>query len=229
VADNTTLNTGSGGDVIATDDISGVKHQRVKIEHGADGSATDVSQASPLPVYQIDQRPLYRLVVPPQAVGANKVFLDLFNATGSGKKVRVVSAVAFPNLDTAVTGVVGVRLHLTRTSAVGTGGTTVNADDATLTNGTLSELDPGIAALPSQITARIAPSGGATAGAQLSQRQVFAEETNAGTAIAAALGTEFLRTEGGDVIAPENTGLRFVQGTVASVGSISFEITFTLE
>lgn len=33
----------------ATDDISGVFHPRVKIEHGPDGEATDVSQASPLP------------------------------------------------------------------------------------------------------------------------------------------------------------------------------------
>ncbi len=41
MADNTTLNTGSGGDVIASDDITGVKHQRVKISLGADGSATD--------------------------------------------------------------------------------------------------------------------------------------------------------------------------------------------
>jgi hypothetical protein len=50
MADNTTLNTGSGGDTIATDDIGGVKYQRVKVTHGADGSATDVSSASPLPV-----------------------------------------------------------------------------------------------------------------------------------------------------------------------------------
>ena len=50
MADNTTLNEGSGGDVIATDDINGVKHQRVKIEYGNDGSATDVSDANPLPV-----------------------------------------------------------------------------------------------------------------------------------------------------------------------------------
>lgn len=40
MADNTTLNAGSGGDVIATDDIGGVKHQQVKIEWGADGTAT---------------------------------------------------------------------------------------------------------------------------------------------------------------------------------------------
>ena len=50
MADNTTLNTGSGGDVIATDDIAGVKHQRVKVEFGADGSASDVSGSNGLPV-----------------------------------------------------------------------------------------------------------------------------------------------------------------------------------
>jgi len=50
MADNTTLNSGSGGDVIATDDIAGVKHQRVKIQYGVDGSATDVSDTNPLPI-----------------------------------------------------------------------------------------------------------------------------------------------------------------------------------
>lgn len=50
MADNTQLNAGSGGDLIATDEIGGVKHQRVKVQHGADGAATDVSAASPLPV-----------------------------------------------------------------------------------------------------------------------------------------------------------------------------------
>jgi hypothetical protein len=54
MADNTTLNTGTGGDVIATDDIGGVKHQRVKVEFGADGSATDVSSTNPMPVVQPD-------------------------------------------------------------------------------------------------------------------------------------------------------------------------------
>jgi len=50
MADNITLNAGSGGATFAADDISGIHHQRVKIQHGADGSATDVSGASPLPV-----------------------------------------------------------------------------------------------------------------------------------------------------------------------------------
>lgn len=38
------------GTTIATDDVGGVHYQRVKVTHGADGSATDVSTASPMPV-----------------------------------------------------------------------------------------------------------------------------------------------------------------------------------
>lgn len=57
MADNTTLNLGSGGDVIATDDIAGVKHQQVKLEFGADGTATPVSAANPLPTVQTGALP----------------------------------------------------------------------------------------------------------------------------------------------------------------------------
>lgn len=52
MADNTTLNAGTGGDVIASDDIAGVKHQQVKVEWGVDGTATPVSAANPMPVVQ---------------------------------------------------------------------------------------------------------------------------------------------------------------------------------
>lgn len=52
MADNTQLPVPStSGDVIAADDIGGVKHQRVKIIHGAEGTNDgDVSSANPLPV-----------------------------------------------------------------------------------------------------------------------------------------------------------------------------------
>ena len=43
MADNTQLNAGTGGDVIASDDIGGVKYQRVKATFGKDGEAVDVS------------------------------------------------------------------------------------------------------------------------------------------------------------------------------------------
>lgn len=50
MVDNVTLDVGSGGETLATDDIAGIQHQRVKVQHGADGFATDVSAASPMPV-----------------------------------------------------------------------------------------------------------------------------------------------------------------------------------
>jgi len=50
VADNTTLNPGVGGDVIATDDIGGVKYQRIKVGFGEEGTYLDVSDTDPMPV-----------------------------------------------------------------------------------------------------------------------------------------------------------------------------------
>lgn len=61
MADNTQLNTGAGGDLIATDELamingtpapSGVKVQRVKVGYGADGDLTDVTDDWPMPVTQ---------------------------------------------------------------------------------------------------------------------------------------------------------------------------------
>lgn len=51
MSDNVELNPGSGGAQMATDDIGGIQHQRVKVVLGADGvSDGDVSSANPLPV-----------------------------------------------------------------------------------------------------------------------------------------------------------------------------------
>lgn len=49
MADNYTATAGSGL-TFAADDVSSVLYPRIKIAHGADGSASDVSTASPLPV-----------------------------------------------------------------------------------------------------------------------------------------------------------------------------------
>jgi len=51
MADNVQLNSPTtSGALVATDEISGVQHQKVKIEFGEDGVATMVSAADPLPV-----------------------------------------------------------------------------------------------------------------------------------------------------------------------------------
>jgi hypothetical protein len=51
MADNTVLNSGSGGDTMATDDILGIKYPRSKIVIGVDGvNNGDVSASNPMPV-----------------------------------------------------------------------------------------------------------------------------------------------------------------------------------
>lgn len=51
MVDNVTLNTGTGGPVMATDDISSVHYQRVKLNAGADGATDgDVTKSNPYPV-----------------------------------------------------------------------------------------------------------------------------------------------------------------------------------
>jgi hypothetical protein len=52
--DNTRLSLGSGGDLISTDFLTGsspaTKVQRVKVQYGAEGTATDVALTTPMPV-----------------------------------------------------------------------------------------------------------------------------------------------------------------------------------
>ncbi len=229
MADNTTIPTGVGGDTIATDDIGGVKFQRVKLIHGADGvNAGDVAETNPLPVTIRSDTESYTVFIPPSAAGANKVFFDLFNATGSAKIMKVKSVRAIKDGSVAVVGVVSVKLYLTRTTAVGAGGTAAVENGASLTVPAISQHDTNSPALPAQVTARAAPTGGAAAGAVIAERHIMPEETNASTYDR----VEFLLPEGVDVqpiVVRENQGIRVVQGAVASVGNIGFSVTFKLE
>ena len=49
MSDNTTYTEGSGI-TIATDDIGGIHHQRMKMEQGSDGTAADIAPTSPMAV-----------------------------------------------------------------------------------------------------------------------------------------------------------------------------------
>lgn len=168
--------------------------------------------------------PLYQLFVPKQAVGASLVYFDLFNASGSAHELQLISVRPIVSGAVAVTGVVGLDLILTRTTAVGTGGTAATFNGTDTTACTISTRD-STANLPSAITARITPSGGATAGAVLSWDSVFTEETNAGTYVPAL---DLARSDStiSPILVPEGTGIRVVQGTVASVGNIGFNVIF---
>jgi hypothetical protein len=57
---NTTLNAGSGGDIIATDDFTTAKAQRVKIMLGATGAdGGNITNANPVPVQSVNTARTY--------------------------------------------------------------------------------------------------------------------------------------------------------------------------
>ncbi len=111
-----------------------------------------------------------------------------------------------------MTGALSVKLIATRTTAVGTGGTAAVAEGTDPTVAALSMTDQST--LPSGISARAAPSGGATAGAVIGEGEVFPEETND-----VYTPSDLIQAP---VLVPANTGIRVVQGAVASVGNIGF-------
>lgn len=52
MADNTQLNAGTGGNLMASDEVGGVHFARVKVAVGPDGTAADVTETNPLFVHQ---------------------------------------------------------------------------------------------------------------------------------------------------------------------------------
>lgn len=176
----------------------------------------------------------YSYIVPSAAVGANKLWLDIFNATGSGKVMRIISVRPIIDTDVAVTALVGIRLLVFRTSAVGTGGTAWNYKSATLdvAGGTVGPHDTNNSALPAQITGRHLPTAGATISEWV--RGMYAMGEEASTSMAYQFqGQHNLMDLDSDsaqlFTVRENTGILIKQGAVASIGNVRFRVTFTLE
>jgi hypothetical protein len=168
---------------------------------------------------------VYTLFIAPQAAGANKVHLDLFNAE-TDKDVEVISVQPIMSGAVAVVGTLAVDLYLTRTTAVGTGGTAATAESTSLANPAIAKLDPASPALPTGVTARAAPGGGATAGAVLAFDSLFPEETNTATYFRNNLIKDnWLGTR---LVVPPSSGIRVVQGAVASVGNVGFLVLFSV-
>ena len=169
---------------------------------------------------------IWRALFPDQAVGAGKVFFDIFNGTAAtanaGNRVVISSVKALVAGDVAVSGVVGLNLHLHKTSAVGTGGTAATLQGTVNTAATISSVTPAPGGLPAGLTARLTPTGGATIGAWLAQVSCFTEETSSG-----AYQEYWLHdTSQEPIVIGQGEGIKVIQGTVASVGSIGFMIEF---
>lgn len=176
--------------------------------------------------------PTYFYCSPPIAVGISKLWVDIFNATGSGKIMDIRGVWLIPKLDVAVTGAVAVRVDLYRTSAVGTGGTAASTDSATVDvgGGNFTKFDESNTAIPAQITARVAPTGGATISRWLFPSNYAPEEAATSQGYIAQWQNLIPNFSFGQkFVVRENTGILFKQGAVASVGSGSILVAFALE
>jgi hypothetical protein len=167
---------------------------------------------------------LYKLFVPASAAGANKVYFDFWN--GSDKDVEIASVVPIASGAVAVVGTLAVDLFLTRTTAIGTGGTEATLEGTALTAATISRLDSDGPPLRTGISARLAPAGGATAGAVLGFNSQFTEETALPTYFRSNLVEGAQPGINSVLTVRPGTGIRVVQGAVASVGNIGFDVLF---
>jgi len=175
----------------------------------------------------IGSKDTFYAMIPSQVhvAAANTVHWDLFNADPT-TLVRIVTIKQVPNITTAVTGVT-FDWTLTRTTAVGTGGTTITPwlPDTTQT------------ALSANITMRSKPTGGATAGTTLINYSLSSEETNTGAILIAQLMglelvPEHLRNLGGvahGILLRQNQGVRVVQVTNSAAGNTGWIVGFTVE
>lgn len=217
-ANDSILVTPGSGATVATELINGKEHQ-VVIQADTSG-------------HLLGSLPSYYYAVPGAAVGASKLYLDLFNASGSGKVIDVRGVWAIPKTDVAVTGAVAIRVDLYRTSAVGTGGTAAAYKSGTIdvAGGNICPLDTSNAALPAQITARHLPTAGATISEWLFPSYALGEEASTSQAYMTQYQNLLpVMTFGQKLALREGQGLLIKQGTVASIGTIAFLIVFTVE
>jgi hypothetical protein len=147
--------------------------------------------------------------------GANKRHLCLFNASGSGKKVKVYRVAAAGAPTAAVTGLV-IPLYTARITAAPTGGSA----------GSIAKADTTDANVPAQITTTLAATGGATEEAvPFGVGVVSGEETSA--ANEAVLYQSVLNGAKTMTLA-EGQGIVVKQGALASAGAITIVVCFTV-
>lgn len=172
-------------------------------------------------------QPAYGVVIPPAAVGASKVFFDIHNAMGSGTlRLRYLAAIVAT--DVAITGTLGVRLDMLRTSNVGTGGTVAATAASTATTAPAIWPLDGASAIPAGLTARTVPTGGATTSQWLWPNYIFTEETNMSSQVTQFYNLIPQLPMDQPLVIPNGQGFKVVQGTVASAGTVGFLAVVTV-
>jgi hypothetical protein len=151
------------------------------------------------------------------AAAAARIDFDLFNASGSGRIIRVRKIFIYTNL-AAVTGAASV-FDIDRTSAVGTGGTVITAN----------LMDTNDPAVPAQITARAIPTGGATkSGGSITQWGSWSEETLAPAAMDRFMNVMAEGPEVKELVLREGQGMA-IRRTTAGAGAFGFFVVCCIE
>lgn len=209
-AGDSILVTPGSGATVATHTVDSKEHQVVMV-------ADELGHI-------LGSRDTYFYAIPEQVhvAASETVHWDLWNGDAA-LLVRVLSIRQIPSITTAVTGAVSAW-RLTRTTAIGTGG---SAQTAWLPD--LSQT-----AMDADVTCRSKPTGGATASTILRYYSLHGEETNAATVMIASMGglevipEVLIRSEHGILLRPSQ-GLRVSQNTSTAAGNTGWLITFTIE
>lgn len=211
LANDSVLVTPGSGSTVATHLAGGKEHQVVML---ADDSG------------HLQQTvPTYTWWAPGSAVGASKLYADIFNPAASAKIIEIRGLWAIPKGDVTNAGALAIEIGLYRTSAAGTGGTAYTYNGGTAA--TAHVITPWDTAntttlTTSLVTARAVPTGGATISALYWAQYVYTQEDNAAAYIAAFTNLLPMGTVNQRITLNEGQGLLIKQGTVASVGSMAF-------
>jgi hypothetical protein len=203
--------SGSGA-LIATHLISG-KEYMVNMPADHDGHIE-----GSLPAYYLYQTPRV-------TTAAATDFFDIFNATGSGKIIRIRGIYPVTQVTAANTLVPTFEFQVIRTSAVGTAGTAhtyggAAAGAAGIVN--IAPVDSTNAALPAQITSRSLPTGGATAAQFLFSVWLITEETNPATTLVQGINMVPVFPFEQPVELQESQGLKIRQITATASTGVNF-------
>jgi hypothetical protein len=207
LAGDSILVTPGSGATVATHTVSSKEHQVVMLANEAGHLYGSIPTWC---VYTGNQA---------NVAAARTTHVDLFNASGSGQIIEVVGLFIIPTL-AAVTGV-GLTWEIIRTSAAGTGGSTI----------TPQPYDSSNTALHANVTARKSPTGAATTSITWAVVNSSSEETIPYASLASQLNhvpTHFHEGLQGFYLR-EGQGIKVDQTTSSNVGSTNIMIVFTVE
>jgi len=157
-----------------------------------------------------------------QALAQNKVFMSLFNASGSGRKVKIWVVKMQKNF-AAVTGL-AFQMTLSLSSNLGSGGTTLAP----------KKTHSGLPNLPAQISVLHAPSTAPTETNLLFSKFLHSEETNVAAATDEAVGGIWPVSVLGQrwnnpITLNEGEGISVKQITATTAGTYNCVVIFTIE